>query len=617
MTAGLVFALFLAVPLLSSPIGDPTAASITLAYLVLDFVVLASLIWLLVGGGRPRPALLLVSLSLTFTLIANVARDIALAQQESLPSHQLLDALLIAALITMAAAATTPSAEAITTPPTQDTVHASTSRLIVLALGVLAVPSLVALRLWGMADQTTVLLSLGAVFIIILAVWRITLLVAALERQQHVTELVLDSAGDGIVGLDREGNVLFANLAARRMLGCREDDLIGRRFHDVAHHEYPDGRPFPWLECPVRELVMSGSEAYLPDHVYVRRDGTSFPVEIVLSPLFSEGTAVGAVQSFRDVSERTAVDELKRQLVSVVSHELRTPLTSIHGSLRMLDSGIVGSLNDDQRELLTMAVVNSDRLGRLVNDILDIERLDAGRMPLKPELTDALVLAEQAVVGIGGAAGAAGVRLSVEDLSEGASTAVWADPHRILQVLTNLLGNAIKFSESPVHGSRHSRGLGRYRSHCCHRHWAGNPRGSVGLGLRSLQAGGCRRRPARGRDGSRFGDRQGVGRAQWRYPHGLQCARRREHVHDNSPRCGPGRYRGRDRQDRRRSHTRRRRTGGPMTRSVLVVDDEPDVRTLAVMSLGASADTGFERRRRAPSASLNSPLNCRTSSSWT
>ena len=303
------------------------------------------------------------------------------------------------------------------------------------------------MRLWGATDQTTVLLSLGAVFVIILAVWRITILVAALERQQHVTELVLDSAGDGIVGLDRDGLVLFANLSARRMLGCREEDLIGRRFHDIAHHEYPDGRPFPWEECPVRELVMSGSEAFLPGHVYVRRDGSTFPVEIVLSPLFSEGAAVGAVQSFRDVSERTAVDELKRQLVSVVSHELRTPLTSIHGSLKMLDSGIVGPLNDDQRELVSMAVGNSNRLGQLVNDILDIERLDAGRMPLSPEPTDALALAEQAVVGISGAATAAGVHLSVENLAEGASTVVWADPHRILQVLTNLLGNAIKFSD--------------------------------------------------------------------------------------------------------------------------------------------------------------------------
>ena len=197
VTAGVIFALLLVVPLVNSPIADPLTAVMTTSYLVLDFALLTSIIWLLIGGGRPRPALLLISLSLIFTLIANVARDISLVQQQTREDNQLLDSILIAALVTMAAAATTPSAEAITEPAARDAFRTSTSRLVALALGVLAVPSLVAVRLWGTADQTTVLLSLGAVFVIILAVWRITILVAALERQQHVTELVLDSAGDG------------------------------------------------------------------------------------------------------------------------------------------------------------------------------------------------------------------------------------------------------------------------------------------------------------------------------------------------------------------------------------------------------------------------------------
>ena len=102
---------------------------------------------------------------------------------------------------------------------------------------------------------------------------------------------------------------------------------------------------------------------------------------------------MGAVQSFRDVSERLEMDEIKRQFVSVVSHELRTPLTSIKGSLQMLDSGFMGPLSDEQQELVSMAVANSERLGQLVNDILDLERLDAGRMPLTPVEVSALTLA--------------------------------------------------------------------------------------------------------------------------------------------------------------------------------------------------------------------------------
>ena len=275
----------------------------------------------------------------------------------------------------------------------------TTPRLALLALGVLTVPTLLAVRVWQEGGDATVLLALAAMIVIILAVWRIQVLVSTVEQQRRVTELVLDSAGDGIVGLDRQGFVLFANLAARRMLRCRESDLLGRRFHDIAHHEHADGTPYPWQECPVSALVTSGEPAFLPDQRYVRRDGTAFPVEIVMSPLIVEGAVMGAVQSFRDVSERLEMEEIKRQFVSVVSHELRTPLTSIKGSLQMLDSGMMGPLSDDQQELVTMAVANSERLGQLVNDILDLERLDAGRMPLDPAEVSALDLARESVDG--------------------------------------------------------------------------------------------------------------------------------------------------------------------------------------------------------------------------
>jgi signal transduction histidine kinase len=141
------------------------------------------------------------------------------------------------------------------------------------------------------------------------------------------------------------------------------------------------------------------------------------------------------------------MEEIKRQFVSVVSHELRTPLTSIKGSLQMLDSGLLGPLEADQQELVTMAVANADRLGNLVNDILDLERLDSGRMPLEPATVAATTLARDGVEGIRGAAEAAGVRLATDLPADGTPVDVHVDPHRMLQVLTNLLGNAIKFSE--------------------------------------------------------------------------------------------------------------------------------------------------------------------------
>lgn len=106
----------------------------------------------------------------------------------------------------------------------------------------------------------------------------------------------------------------------------------------------------------------------------------------------------------------------------------------------------MGPVTEEQQELVTMAVSNSEQLGRLVDDILDMERLDAGRMPLRPEPIDAVDLARQAVMGIAGAADAASVPVTL--VTRGSGPTVLVDPHRMLQVLTNILGNAVKFSEA-------------------------------------------------------------------------------------------------------------------------------------------------------------------------
>jgi PAS domain S-box-containing protein len=446
VTAVCVFGLFLLAPAATAAL-DGWAAVIVVLYPFLDLALLSGLIWLLVGGGRPSRAVSLLTLAFALTLAANIGRDVDLVADptQALPDWQGI--VRLAALVVMAAASATPTADVIADSQARPTTRVTTSRLAVLALGVLTVPTLLAARIWLEGADATLFLALAAMIVIILAVWRIQVLVSTVEQQRRVTELVLDSAGDGIVGLDREGFVLFANLAARRMLRCRDVDLLGRRFHDIAHHEHPDGTPYPWQECPVSALVTSGREAFLPDQRYVRRDGTAFPVEIVMSPLVVEGAVMGAVQSFRDVSERLEMDEIKRQFVSVVSHELRTPLTSIQGSLQMLNSGILGPMSTDQQELVTMAVANSARLGQLVNDILDLERLDAGRMPLEPVPVSAMAIARDAIGGITGAAAAAGIRLVLDPAPDGSVVDITVDPHRMIQVLTNLLGNAIKFSE--------------------------------------------------------------------------------------------------------------------------------------------------------------------------
>jgi CheY-like chemotaxis protein len=143
-----------------------------------------------------------------------------------------------------------------------------------------------------------------------------------------------------------------------------------------------------------------------------------------------------------DITERRAVDQMKDEFVSVVSHELRTPLTSIRGSLGLLASGRLGTLQEKGQRMLEIAVANTDRLVRLINDILDIERMQSGKIALQKQECNAADLMTQAAEAMRALAEKAEVTLSVTPQSE----RLWADPDRILQILTNLLSNAIKFS---------------------------------------------------------------------------------------------------------------------------------------------------------------------------
>ncbi len=268
---------------------------------------------------------------------------------------------------------------------------------------------------------------------------------AELRRQEGLTSRILSSAADGIVGSDRSGVVVFANRAATRILRCRESDLVGRPLHEVAHHSRPDGTPFPAEECPTHRAIGTAESVSVHEDVYWRSDGRAVPVELTVAPLLDGDEHLGAVTTFRDVSERAEVERLKNEFVGVVSHELRTPLTSIAGSLALLANGVMGPVPTALQPMLDMARRNADRLGALVNDILDLDRLDAGRMPLRPAPLDTADLVEQVARALQPAALVAGVELRGVPAAPGEAV-VRADADRMAQVLTNLVGNAVKFS---------------------------------------------------------------------------------------------------------------------------------------------------------------------------
>jgi PAS domain S-box-containing protein len=263
------------------------------------------------------------------------------------------------------------------------------------------------------------------------------------ERRTRELKMILDTAGEGIFGIDGTGIVTFMNPAAAAMLGATPEKLVGRCCHDFLHTT-TDGITGPLASCSICSCTLLPiARVSSRTSTFRRAPGESFAVEYTTSTTVSAtGERTGVVVTFRDITERQAVERLKSEFVSTVSHELRTPLTSIRGSLGLLAAGLLGELPEKGQRMLDIAIGNTDRLVRLINDILDLERMDSGRVELRRRVVDAADLVTQAVDVMQPMAERAGIDLRAE--AEHCSLRV--DSDRILQTLTNLLSNAIKFS---------------------------------------------------------------------------------------------------------------------------------------------------------------------------
>ncbi len=270
----------------------------------------------------------------------------------------------------------------------------------------------------------------------------------ALDAANKRVEAVLNTTEDGIAFIDSRAMFTIVNQPFLQILQIEGNQLLGKPFFATARHLFRHVRDLPTVINRLRDLVRTPHSNLLMT-VYLSGERTRI-IRVASVGVRAE-TAPGAgsewlgrIITLRDVTRETEVDRMKTEFVSTVSHELRTPLTAIKGYLDLMLDGQAGHITATQREFLSLAGESTDRLTTLINDILDISRIEAGGTRLRRIPTDYRPVVQHVVHMLTGQAKAKGIALGMQFTK--LNPWVEGDPDRISQVMFNLVSNAIKYT---------------------------------------------------------------------------------------------------------------------------------------------------------------------------
>jgi len=251
---------------------------------------------------------------------------------------------------------------------------------------------------------------------------------------------ILNNMQDSVITINKDCIIESCNPATKEIFGFPVEELIGKRF----------GRTLTNFICPTyKEDTFWKEECFLrgafekKDVMGKKKDGTVFPMELEVNTINFDNKPVFLLV-IRDITERKEIEKMKNEFISIVSHELRTPLTSIRGALGLIASSSLGEVPDKIANLVDIAYKNSMRLGNLINDILDIEKIEAGKMDFDIKPVNLAELIYQSAEANKPYAEQYNVEIIVNNILPDAK--INADKERIMQVLSNLISNAAKFS---------------------------------------------------------------------------------------------------------------------------------------------------------------------------
>lgn len=255
----------------------------------------------------------------------------------------------------------------------------------------------------------------------------------ALDAARRKERAIIENAIDVICSFDEDGRFVQVSPASEQLFGYPHADLLGKRFDDLIFSD-----DLRLTGAAITEIREGEGRGQFENRVR-RKDGSL--VDVLWAIQWSEAERMMFCVA-HDITERKEIERMKQEFVAMVSHDLRTPLTSIQGFLTLLQTGMYGSLNQNGEQNLAIADANISRLIALINDLLDIEKMESGKLKMDIRhcpLTDVFSRSIGAVIGFA-------EQQKVQLVAEDTTLVAYADSDRLVQVLVNLISNAIKFS---------------------------------------------------------------------------------------------------------------------------------------------------------------------------
>lgn len=271
---------------------------------------------------------------------------------------------------------------------------------------------------------------------------------AMLEKAKANDEAMLASIGDGLVAVDQEGTILMINRTAEGLLGAKNAGFIGKKAYDAFSMYDVKGNIILSEERPIQIALTTGkpiiTTTATTTHFYEKKDGTKFPVAITITPVILNKKITGAIEIFRDITKEKEIDRAKSEFVALASHQLRTPATIVRWYSKVLFGKKIGKLNLKQKKYLGEIYYGNERMLKLINNLLNISRIEMGELKINIEPVDIKKMLENVIKGQKTEISKRKQKITVN--RSGKLPKIFTDPVLLRIIFQNLISNAVKYN---------------------------------------------------------------------------------------------------------------------------------------------------------------------------